>query len=95
VQYQVSFTPELAERYRQMVKRAEDAGVILRTWDFDRLEAENETFTGLFNETFADHFGFIPLPAAVMSGLTVGFKDFLVSDFTHFAETDGETVGFV
>ena len=95
VQYQISFTPELAERYREMVKRAEDAGIILRTWDFDRLEAENETFTNLFNETFADHFGFIPLPAAVMSGLTVGFKDFLISDFTHFAEADGDTVGFV
>lgn len=95
VQYQVRFTPELAERYREMVARAEKTGVSLRTWDFDRLEAENETFSALFNETFGDHFGFMPLPAGVMSGLTVGLKDFLVSDFTLFAESAGETVGFV
>ena len=95
VQYQVQFTLELAERYREMVARAEKTGVSLRTWDFDRMEAENETFSALCNETFADHFGFMPLPAGVMSGLTVGLKDFLVSDFTLFAESAGETVGFV
>jgi len=95
VQYQVQFTAELAERYRAMVARAEENGVSLRTWDFDRIEAENETFTALFNETFGDHFGFMALPAGVMSGLTVGLKDFLVSDFTLFAEAAGETVGFV
>ena len=95
VQYQIRFTPELAERYRAMVERAETAGVSLRTWDFDRLEAENELFTTLFNETFAEHFGFMPLPNAVMSGLTVGLKDFLVADLTLFAEVEGATVGFV
>ena len=59
------------------------------------MEAENETFTALFNETFENHFGFMPLPDAVMSGLTVGLKDFLVADFTLFAEAEGATVGFV
>lgn len=95
VQYQIEFTPELAARYRTMVERAEQSGISLRSWDFDRLEAENETFTTLANETFANHFGFIPLPAEVMSGLTVGLKDFLVADFTLFADAEGETVGFV
>lgn len=95
VQYQVRFTSDLAERYRAMVDRAEKSGVSLRSWDFDRLEAENEAFTTLFNETFAKHFGFMPLPAAVMSGLTVGLKDFLVPDFTLFAEAEGRMVGFV
>ena len=95
VQYQVTFTPELAERYRGMLERAERSGVSLRTWDFKHMETENETFTTLFNETFANHFGFMPLPPAVMSGLTVGLKDFLIPDFTLFAEAEGETVGFV
>ena len=78
-----------------MVERAEKANVSLRVWNFDRMEAENEIFTNLFNETFAEHFGFIPLPPAVMSGLTVGLKDFLVSDFTLFAEAGESAVGFV
>ena len=94
VQYQISFTPELAERYRGMVERAEKSGVSLRTWDFDRLEAENELFTELFNETFADHFGFMPLPAAVMSGLTVGLKDFLVRRLHAFRRSRGSYCRF-
>jgi ribosomal protein S18 acetylase RimI-like enzyme len=95
VQYQIVFTPELAARYQAMVARAEQSEISLRSWNFDRMEAENETFTTLFNETFEHHFGFMPLPAEVMSGLTVGLKDFLVADFTLFAEAEGTTVGFV
>ena len=95
VQYQIDFTPELAARYRTMVERGEQSGISLRSWDFDRMEAENETFTSLANETFKNHFGFMPLPGEVMSGLTVGLKDFLIADFTLFAEVEGTPVGFV
>ena len=95
VQYQINFTPELADRYREMVERAKNSGVYLRSWDFDRLEEETETFTELFNNTFRSHWGFMPLPVTVMSGLSVGLKDFLVADFTAFAEAEGQTTGFV
>ena len=95
VQYQVQFTPELAERYRQMVEQVTTAGVSLRSWDFDRLGEETETFTDLFNETFEKHWGTMPLPKAVMSGLTIGLKDFLIPEFTAFAEVQGQPVGFV
>jgi hypothetical protein len=95
VQYQVQFTPDLAQHYREMVARATNAGVFLRSWDFDRLEEETETFTDLFNETFQSHWGFMPLTTAVMRGLTVELRDFLVADFTAFAEAEGQTTGFV
>lgn len=95
VQYQVQFTPELAERYRQMVKRATDSGVVVRSWDFEHLEEETAAFAPLFNETFNSHWGFMNLPEAVLRGLTVEFKDFLIPEFTGFAEVDGEKVGFV
>jgi ribosomal protein S18 acetylase RimI-like enzyme len=95
VQYQTRFTPDLAQRYYEMVRRAADSGVSLRSWDFDRLEEETEVFTDLFNETFRSHWGFMPLTTAVMRGLTVGLRDFLVADFTAFAEAEGQTVGFV
>ena len=95
VQYQIQFTPDLADRYEAMVRTASNNGVSLRTWDFERLEAENETFTALANETFSAHFGFMPLPKEVMSGLTVDLKDFLIADFLAFAEVDGQAVGFV
>jgi Acetyltransferase (GNAT) family len=95
VEYQVQFTPELTEGYRGMIKRAEDAGVSLRSWDFDRLEEESDTFAALCNETFQAHWSSMPLPNAVMRGFTVGFKDFLIPEFTVFAEFDGNPVGFV
>jgi ribosomal protein S18 acetylase RimI-like enzyme len=93
VQYQVQFTPQLAQRYREMVERATDSGISLRSCDFNRLEQETETFTDIFNETFSEHWGFMPVPATVMRGLTVDLKDFLVADFTPFAEKEGQTIG--
>ncbi len=95
VEYQVAFTPELARRYSEMVKRGSEAGVRLRTWDLDHLEEENSLFTRLFNETFRSHWGFMPLSTEVMKELTIGFKDMLIRDFLLFAEVDKEPVGFV
>jgi hypothetical protein len=95
VQYQVQFTPELERRYREMVQQAGDAGVVVRSWDFDRLEEEGHEFAALSNETFREHWGYMPLPDAVMRGFTIEFKDFLIPEFLGFAEVDGEGVGFV
>ncbi|HZS07611.1 MAG TPA: hypothetical protein VFD58_22440 [Blastocatellia bacterium] len=95
VQYQVEFTPELARRYEQMVELARPAGVSLRTWDFERLEEEAALFTPLYNETFSRHWGAPQLTVQEMSELTVGLKDFLVPEFTVFAEADGQTAGGV
>lgn len=95
VQYQIQFTPELTERYLEMISEANGNGISLRSWDVDRLEEETEIFSTLANETFSAHFGFMPLPNAVYRGLTVDLKDFLIEDFMVFAEVDGQAVGFV
>ena len=95
VEYEVEFTPELERRYREMVQRVKAAGVVVRSWDFDRLEEEGEAFAALANETFSAHWGFMPLPDAVMRSFYVDFKDFLIPEFLAFAEVDGERVGFV
>jgi GNAT superfamily N-acetyltransferase len=95
VQYQIQFNSELAKRFGDMVNRAESSGISLRSCDFERMEQENEVLTRVFNEAFSAHFGFMPLPAQVMRGLTVELKDLLVSDFVVFAEADEQTVGAV
>jgi ribosomal protein S18 acetylase RimI-like enzyme len=94
VQYQVEFTDALAERYRGMLQRAMSAGVTFRSFELDRPD-DTEAFTAICNETFRSHWGFMPLPSAAMRGLTTELKDFLVPDFTAFAEVDGEVVGVV
>ena len=95
VQYQLDFTAELAQRYRDMVKRCTDSGVVIRSWNFDNLEEETATFATLSNETFSAHWGFMPLPDEVMRGFTVESRDFLIPEFMGFAEVEGKTVGFV
>jgi hypothetical protein len=95
VEYQLQFTPDLAQRYGEMVKHATDSGVVVRSWNFDKLEEETAAFTALCNETFSGHWGYMPLPETVMRGLTVEFQDFLVPEFTGFAEAQGQRVGFV
>ena len=95
VQYQVTFTPELRERYRRMQADAEASGVRLRAWDFDKLEDENELFTDLWNETFENHWGGANISSGRMGQLTIGLKEFLVPDFCVFAEVNGETAGIV
>src|SRR6185295_13238264 len=69
--------------------------VVVRSWDFARLEEEGEAFAALVNETFSAHWGFMPLPDAVMRPFYVDFKDLLIPEFLAFAEVDGERVGFV
>jgi ribosomal protein S18 acetylase RimI-like enzyme len=95
VQYQINFTPELAQRYREMVERVTSSGISLRSCDFNRLAEETVTFTDIFNETFSAHWGFMPVPVEIMRGLTVELKDFIVADFLVFAEADEQTVGAV
>jgi len=95
VEYEVEFTPELERRYREMIQHVNDSGVIVRSWDFDKLEEEGEAFAALANETFSAHWGFVPLPDAVMRAFYVDFKDFLIPEFLAFAEVDGQRVGFV
>jgi hypothetical protein len=94
-EYRIQFTPELASSYQQMVGRASSAGVKLRSWDFDKLEEESATFLNIYNETFFDHWGAPQFTLPEMLEFTLGLKDFLVADFTWFAEVDEQTIGGV
>jgi ribosomal protein S18 acetylase RimI-like enzyme len=95
VEYETRFTPELEQRYREIVQQARDSGVVVRSWDLERLEEEGAAFGALANETFSEHWGFMPLTDAVMRSFYVDFRDFLIPEFLSFAEVDGERVGFV
>jgi len=95
VQYQMEFTPELADRYRQMVEKCVQSGVTLRSMDFDRLEEETAAFQEISNDAFSEHWGAHPLSVAAMRELTFGLKDLLVPEFIVFAEADGQIAGVV
>ncbi len=94
-EYQVQFTLELAEQYRQMVNRVSLVGAKLRSWDFSRLDKEAVLLCSLVNDTFASHWGWPQFEPPEMEKLVAGLREFLVPEFTVFAEVGGETVGFV
>lgn len=95
IEYRIAFTAERAADYRRMIETAAASGVRLRSWDFDRLEAETALFCELTNECFARHWGIPQFTVEELAGLTVGLKDLLVADFTAFAEVDGQCCGYV
>ena len=69
VQYEITFTPELAERYRHMIARANAGGIHLRSWDFERLNEECTLFAELLNDTFGAHWGSPRFKRAANAGL--------------------------
>ncbi len=83
VQYQVTFTQELADRYRQMVANVTQSGVILRNWDLDKLDSETELFTEMWNETFWHHWGAGTIPKAADAGAYPGTQGFPGSRFSY------------
>ena len=95
VEYQVRFTSETRESYQSHVSRAEEQGVKLRPWDFERLEEETALFTRLVNETFDAHWGSPQFTVREMLELTAGMRGVLVPEFLAFAEVDDEPAGFV
>ena len=96
VQYEITFTPELAERYRHMIARANAGGIRLRSWDFERLNEECTLFAELLNDTFSAHWGSPRFSAPQMQGFAAAMKDLgAPPDFFGFAEVQRDAVGFV
>jgi hypothetical protein len=95
VEYRIAFTQEREAAYRGMIDRAAANGTSLRSWDFGRLEQETELFCEVNNECFARHWGLPQFTVEELSELTIGLKDFLVSDFLCFADVKGRPAGFV
>lgn len=95
VEYRIAFTPELAARYQEMIRRADAAGARLRPWDFERLEEEAALFAELVNETFAGHWGSPQFSLPQMQGFAQAMKEVSPADFFGFAEVDGRAAGFV
>lgn len=96
VQYEITFTPELAGRYRDMIASATAGGITLRSWDFERLNEESTLFAELLNDTFGDHWGAPRFSAPQMQGFAAAMKDLgAPPDFFGFAEAERAAVGFV
>jgi len=79
--------PAIAERAR---RAREAANIRIRPIDKSRLAAETEAISAIFNDAWADHWGFVPFTAAEFAELASMLKYVVPSELVQFAEVDGE-----
>ena len=79
--------PAMVESAR---RARESARIRIRPIDKSRLAAETEAISAIFNDAWADHWGFVPFTAAEFAELASMLKYFVPSELVQFAEVDGE-----
>jgi len=84
---------EAAERLIRRAKRP-DSPLQLRGARADRWEEEGRTLLSLYNASFNDLWGFVPMEPAEYSQRANLIQQFYEPDLVRFAEWDGSPVGF-
>jgi hypothetical protein len=83
-----------AEPPRAMVESArrarESARIRIRPLDKSRLDEEAAAISTIFNDAWADHWGFVPFTKAEFAELASMLKYFVPRELVQFADVDGE-----
>ena len=69
-------------------------GVSLRTLDLSRFDEEVSTIREIFNEAWADNWGFVPATDREFAHLAKAMKQIVDPRMCFFVEIDGQPVGF-
>lgn len=84
--------PDKVVRVAEVVSRR--SGVTLRTIALGRFAEEAERIRQIYNQAWADNWGFVPLDAAEFHAEAAGMKDLLDPNYAVIAEADGRAIGF-
>lgn len=84
------FAPQI---HAAAAKALRDEGVTIRNIDKRRLTDEMRRFTEVYNEAWADNWGFVPPTDAEVEFHTKLLKQVIDEEWAFVAEKDGETVG--
>lgn len=79
--------PAMVESAR---RARESARIRIRPVDKSRLAEETEAISAIFNDAWADHWGFVPFTAAEFAELASMLRYLVPSEMVQFAEVDGE-----
>lgn len=86
---------DLYGRLERLAKRAsERSGITVRQIDPKRKREEFRLFRDLYNEVWADNWGFVPMTDAELDDLIANLGQFFDPRLAFFAEINGETVAF-
>ncbi|MEM1315716.1 MAG: dATP pyrophosphohydrolase, partial [Pseudomonadota bacterium] len=92
--YLLDLSDGLPDRPRRLVAK-DWPGLTLRKLDKRRFPEEIRTVATIFNDAWADNWGFIPLTEAEIEGMARDLKPLLDPDLVRIAELDGEPAAFI
>jgi GNAT superfamily N-acetyltransferase len=84
------FAPEI---HAAAAKALRDEGIAIRNIDKGNLHEEMRRFTEVYNEAWADNWGFVPATDAEVEFHAKLLKQVIDEDWAFVAEKDGETIG--
>jgi GNAT superfamily N-acetyltransferase len=93
--YECSVADDLPAPILRRVRKPLAEGVVLRTLDMKRFEAEVRTLTEILNDAWSGNWGFTPTTEAETKQLATAMKMVIDPRLTWFAEVDGEPAGFM
>ena len=85
-----SFDPSI---HAAAEKALRDEGVVIRNISMRNLPAEMRSFSEVYNEAWADNWGFVPATDAEIEFHAKILKQVLDEDWAYIAEKDGDPVG--
>lgn len=92
--YRLHVERGLPERLRHMAERA-GGEAKLRPLDFRHYRREIHTVTEIFNDAWADNWGFVPMTEAEATAMAREMRPILPPGWVWFAEIEGRPVGFI
>jgi ribosomal protein S18 acetylase RimI-like enzyme len=95
VDYTAELTPEILERYKQIIASAEQANVAVRSWHEYGFLAAIDVWTEITNKAFARHWGWNPVSREEVRPMLLPLGGTLVADLSVVAVIDGTPVGAV
>ena len=94
ITYRLDTTNGLEDRFRSIAHRPYD-GLTIRSINMKRYAEEIVTVTSIFNDAWADNWGFIPLTEAEIDAMASDLKPILDPELVKIAELDGKPVAFI
>ncbi len=86
---------ELPASVRRLLSRQLPPGFTVRQLDMKKIKEEIKTVTSIFNDAWANNWGFVPLTEEETDYLSKSLKPLLNPRMTSLVERDGEPVAFM
>ena len=95
IAYLYATETELPPGPRRLIDRPLPAGLVIRPLDMSRYASEVRTVSALFNDAWAENWGFVPLSEAETDQMAKQMRMLLNEKLVWFAELDGTPIGFI